>query len=89
MKISEVIKKLQEIQKEHGDIEVMAYDAVYFDATEESFYVDKDNKLYIGGQLWNTGKIQEQTKYYAKITFAHVIMQQVTMALRHWSIIIV
>ena len=49
MKISQVIKKLQEIQKEHGDIEVMAYDAVYFDATEESFYVDKDNKLYIGG----------------------------------------
>ena len=49
MKISEVIKKLQEIQKEHGDIEVKDYDAVYFDATEESFYVDKDNKLYIGG----------------------------------------
>ena len=28
MKISEVIKKLQEVQKEHGDIEVKAYDAV-------------------------------------------------------------
>ena len=49
MVISELIEKLQEIQKKHGDIEVMVYDAVYFDATEDSFYVDKDNKLYIGG----------------------------------------
>ena len=49
MKISEVINRLQEIQKKHGDIEVMVYDSVYFDATKESFYVDKDNKLYIGG----------------------------------------
>ena len=49
MKISELIKKLQEIQNEHGDVEVMVYDAVYFDATEDSFYVGKDNKLYIGG----------------------------------------
>ena len=29
MKISEVIKKLQEIQKEHGDIEVLALEDAY------------------------------------------------------------
>lgn len=29
MKISEVIKKLQEIQKEHGDIEVLALENTY------------------------------------------------------------
>ena len=50
MKISEVINRLQEIQKEYGNIEVMVYDSVYFNATKDSFYVDKDNKLYIGGQ---------------------------------------
>ena len=49
MKISELIKKLQKVQEEHGDVEVLVYDSVYFDATKESFYVDKDNKLYIRG----------------------------------------
>lgn len=29
MKISELIKKLQEIQKEHGDIEVLAIEDTY------------------------------------------------------------
>ena len=29
MKISELIKKLQEIQKEHGDIEVLAMEDTY------------------------------------------------------------
>ena len=29
MKISELIKKLQEIQKEHGDIEVLALENTY------------------------------------------------------------
>ena len=29
MKISEVINKLQEIQKEHGDLEVFVYDSYY------------------------------------------------------------
>ena len=29
MKISEVIKKLQEIQEEHGDIEVLALENTY------------------------------------------------------------
>ena len=29
MKISEVIKKLQEIQKKHGDIEVLALEDAY------------------------------------------------------------
>ena len=48
MKISEVINKLQEIQKEHGDIEVMVYDSVYFDADIYSFFVH-EGKLYIRG----------------------------------------
>ena len=60
MKISEVIKKLQEIQEEHGDIEVMVYDNdTFYDADEYSFYV-REGKLYIRGQLWNTRKMQEQ-----------------------------
>ena len=33
----------------------MVYDSVYFDATEESFFVDKDNKLYIRGTIRNNG----------------------------------
>ena len=48
MKISEVIKNLQEIQKEHGDIEVMVYDPIYFAADIYSFCV-LDNKVYIKG----------------------------------------
>lgn len=50
MKISEVINKLQEIQKEHGDIEVM----LYFYGEERAFtyydidYNKDDNKLYLG-----------------------------------------
>ena len=49
MTISEVIKKLQEIQKEHGDIEVIVYDDnAFYEADEYSFYVRKD-KLYIRG----------------------------------------
>ena len=50
MKISEVIKKFQEIQKEHGDIEVM----YYYYGEEEAFahdnieYNKDDNKLYLG-----------------------------------------
>ena len=57
MKISELIKKLQEIQKEHGDIEVLAientwgegdlasleYSGVSFDR-----YNEGKNVLYIG-----------------------------------------
>ena len=50
MKISELIKKLQEIQKEHGDIELM----LYFYGEERAFtyydidYNKDDNKLYLG-----------------------------------------
>ena len=50
MKISEVISKLQEIQKEHGDVEVM----FYFYGHEERLtrynidYDKNDNKLYLG-----------------------------------------
>lgn len=50
MKISEVIKKLQEIQKEHGDIDVMLY---FYGQAEKFMYYnidyDKDDdKLYLG-----------------------------------------
>ena len=50
MKISELIKKPQEIQKEHGDVEVMYYSY----GEEEAFTYDNidynkdDNKLYLG-----------------------------------------
>ena len=50
MKISEVINKLQEIQKEHGDVEIM----YYFHGEGEKFiyyeidYNKDDNKLYLG-----------------------------------------
>ena len=50
MKISEVINKLQEIQKEHGDIEVMLYS--YGEERVFTYYdIDHnkdDNKLYLG-----------------------------------------
>ena len=50
MKISEVIKKLQEIQNEHGDVEVMLYS---YDEERAFTYYDIDynkdnNKLYLG-----------------------------------------
>ena len=49
MTVAEVIKKLQEIQKEHGDIEVMIYDDYdFYEADEYSFYVH-EGKLYIRG----------------------------------------
>ena len=49
MKVSAVIKKLQEIQEEYGDIEVMVYDNdAFYDADEYSFYV-REGKLYIRG----------------------------------------
>ena len=50
MVISELIKKLQEIQKKRGDAEVM----FYFYGNEEEFtyyevdYNKDDNKLYLG-----------------------------------------
>ena len=60
MKISEVINKLQEVQKDWGNVEVMVYDYdAFHEADEYSFYV-REGKLYIRGQLWNTRKIQEQ-----------------------------
>ena len=46
--ISEVINKLQEIQEEHGDLEVKAYDAIYFPIDEDTFLVH-NNELLIRG----------------------------------------
>lgn len=37
MKISEVIERLQEIKDEHGDLEVKAYDAIYYPIDEDTF----------------------------------------------------
>ena len=48
MKISEVIKKLQEIQKEYGDLEVKTYDAIYAPVDEDTFLVHY-NELLIRG----------------------------------------
>lgn len=48
MKISEVINKLQEIQKEYGDLEVKAYDTIYFPVDEYTFLVH-NNVLLIRG----------------------------------------
>ena len=49
MKISEVINKLQEVQKDWGDVEVMVYDYdAFHEADEYSFYV-REGKLYIRG----------------------------------------
>ena len=53
MKCSEVIKKLQEIQKEHGDLEVMTYYDPWYNGynepmTEFHIKINEDNKLYIG-----------------------------------------
>lgn len=51
MKISELIKYLQEIQNEHGDVELMLY-SYYGEKLEFTYYnidYDKaDNKLYLG-----------------------------------------
>ena len=51
MKILELIKYLQEIQKEHGDVELMLY-SYYGEKLEFTHYnidYDKaDNKLYLG-----------------------------------------
>ena len=54
MKISEVIKKLQEIQEEHGDLDVITYYDPWYNGydepmTEYCIKINKDNKLYIGG----------------------------------------
>ena len=57
MKISEVINKLQEIQKEHGDIEVLAISDTYGEGEwvsleEDGISFDRFNEgknvLYIG-----------------------------------------
>lgn len=48
MKISEVINKLQKIQKESGDLEVKAYDDIYFPVDEYTFLVH-NNELLIRG----------------------------------------
>lgn len=53
MKISEVIKKLQEIQKERGDLEVVTCHDPWYNAwiepiSDYHIRLDKDNNLYIG-----------------------------------------
>ena len=57
MKISEVINKLQEIQKEHGDIEVLALENTYGEGEwvsleEDGISFDRFNEgkniVYIG-----------------------------------------
>ena len=57
MKISEVIKKLQEIQKEHGDVEVLTIEDTWGEGEWVSLreggvsfdrYNDGKNVLYIG-----------------------------------------
>ena len=53
MVISELIKKLQEIQKEDGDLEVVTYCDPWHSGynepmTEYHIKIDEDNKLYIG-----------------------------------------
>ena len=57
MKISEVIKKLQEIRKEHGDVEVLAIENTLGEGDLASLedsgvifdrYNDGKNVLYIG-----------------------------------------
>ena len=51
MKISELIKYLQEIQNEHEDVELMLY-SYYGEKLEFTYYnIDynkADNKLYLG-----------------------------------------
>ena len=52
MKISEVIKKLQEIQEEHGDLDVITYKKirsnmyVRLKVDEKSFLINKD-RIYL------------------------------------------
>lgn len=57
MKISELIKKLQELKKEHGDVEVVSMSNVWGDGEWESLedsgisfdrYNEGENVLYIG-----------------------------------------
>ena len=57
MKISELIKKLQEIQNEHGDVEVLAISNTYgegewFSLEEDGISFDRFNEgkniVYIG-----------------------------------------
>ena len=48
MKISDVIKKLKELQKEHGDIEVMAYTDADCHGYYDTFIEDKEVVLYTG-----------------------------------------
>ena len=52
MKILELIKKLQEIQKEHGDVEIMYYfhgEGEKFTYYEIDYNKDDSLFLYIGG----------------------------------------
>ena len=68
MVISELIKKLQEVQKEHGDIEILALENTWgegeFVPLEDSGisfdrFNEGKNILYIGW-WWNTEKTNEQ-----------------------------
>ena len=57
MKISEVIKKLQKVQEEHGDVEVLAIEntwgerewvSVQYSGVSLNRYNEGQNVLYIG-----------------------------------------
>ena len=50
MRISEVIKKLQEIQKEHGDLEVQAVgdNSFYYGVNDDSF-IKCGSRIFIKG----------------------------------------
>ena len=65
MKISEVIKKLQELQKEHGDVEVLYYTETdchgyYTPVRNDIISYEKEVNKVLFLQLWNTRKMQEQ-----------------------------
>ena len=52
MKISELIERLQELQEEHGDIEVQAYTdtdchGYYYTFSRENVYYDKSDNVIL------------------------------------------
>ena len=59
MKISELIKKLQEIQEENGDIESYYFYRDDYCNTDYMRFFVINQRLYIE-QLWNTEKTNEQ-----------------------------
>ena len=53
MKILEVIKKLQEVQKEHGNVEVVKFNYGEWDLLEDDeFIFDKAHNQLRLGRIW-------------------------------------